>query len=404
MLPPSTSAAEAKEALPPPSAHDGENGHHEGPARDGPVAPPPPALVEPGSTTASQAMRLLGGLSPQELRRSIVMLQEHLQARERFEHTSSRLVEAALSAETPRSLTPDLATPPPAFDNDGHRGKGAIRAHGLDPRQLARSRSKKSAGGRNGGGVMTDVEKTSADAQRDPVGANDVRGPPAGGPADPTAAQREAEEQAERNFKPKTLKFWTIIISIFMAMFLVALDRTIIGTAIPAITNEFRSVGDIGWYGSAYQLTTAASQLVFGRVYKFYNIKWYVRISLLLRLCFGFWSGLETAAGELGAARLVGAPRKTSLNLPEGCLHGRAHKRMFPSPTVACWKRSGRDRHATHAFGRETRTSQPQGKGRRMDCRRCRRGWLLVAPNFLSSRGSRNLRPVRDPEESRDKP
>lgn len=57
-------------------------------------------------------------------------------------------------------------------------------------------------------------------------------------------------------------------------MFLVALDRTIIGTAIPAITNEFHSVGDIGWYGSAYQLTTAASQLVFGRVYKFYNIKW----------------------------------------------------------------------------------------------------------------------------------
>ena len=61
------------------------------------MAPPPPAVVEPATTTtASQAMRLLGGLSPQELRRSIVMLQEHLQARERFAHTSSRLAAAAL--------------------------------------------------------------------------------------------------------------------------------------------------------------------------------------------------------------------------------------------------------------------------------------------------------------------
>lgn len=275
MSPPPTPAAEAKEAPPSPGAHEGENSHRDGPAAVAPLAPPPPALVEPPTTTASQAMRLLGGLSPQELRRSIVMLQEHLQARERYERTTSRLIEAALTADTPRSLTPDPGTPPPAFDNhEDNRGKDAIRPDRLDTRQLSRSRSKKSVGSRGAANTTADVEKASGDAQRGPGGANDLRGPPSGGPPDPTAAQREAEEQAERNFKPKTLKFWTIIISIFLAMFLVALDRTIIGTAIPAITNEFHSVGDIGWYGSAYQLTTAASQLVFGRVYKFYNIKW----------------------------------------------------------------------------------------------------------------------------------
>lgn len=80
-------------------------------------------------------------------------------------------------------------------------------------------------------------------------------------------------DEAEENFKPKTLKFWTVLVSLFLAMFIVALDRTIIGTAIPQITQEFNSLGDIGWYGSAYQLTTAASQLVFGRIYKFYDTK-----------------------------------------------------------------------------------------------------------------------------------
>jgi hypothetical protein len=82
-----------------------------------------------------------------------------------------------------------------------------------------------------------------------------------------------AVDESEANFQPKTLKFWAIIVSIFLGLFLVALDRTIIGTAIPRITEEFQSLGDIGWYGSSYQLTTSACQLVFGRIYKFYDIK-----------------------------------------------------------------------------------------------------------------------------------
>ncbi|KAI1503056.1 major facilitator superfamily domain-containing protein [Biscogniauxia marginata] len=82
-----------------------------------------------------------------------------------------------------------------------------------------------------------------------------------------------SEDEAEKRFQPKTLKFWSIIVSIFLALFLVALDRTIIGTATPQITQEFHSLGDIGWYGSSYQLTTAASQLLFGRVYRFYEVK-----------------------------------------------------------------------------------------------------------------------------------
>ncbi|KAK7755302.1 hypothetical protein SLS62_002808 [Diatrype stigma] len=80
-------------------------------------------------------------------------------------------------------------------------------------------------------------------------------------------------DETEKNFQPKTVKFWAIFVSLFLVLFIVGLDRTIVGTAIPEITQEFDSLGDIGWYGSAYQLTTAASQLVFGRVYKFYDTK-----------------------------------------------------------------------------------------------------------------------------------
>lgn len=44
--------------------------------------------------------------------------------------------------------------------------------------------------------------------------------------------------------------------------------------AIPAITNRFNSLDDIGWYGSAYLLTLSATPLLYGKLYAFYALKW----------------------------------------------------------------------------------------------------------------------------------
>lgn len=81
-------------------------------------------------------------------------------------------------------------------------------------------------------------------------------------------------EDAERNYKPRTLKFWTVPVGMYLAMFLVALDRLIIATPLATITNEFGSIQDIGWYGSAYMLTNACFLPVFGRIYNLYSTKW----------------------------------------------------------------------------------------------------------------------------------
>ncbi|KAF5675948.1 aflatoxin efflux pump aflt [Fusarium heterosporum] len=98
--------------------------------------------------------------------------------------------------------------------------------------------------------------------------------PPSDSKDEISTSQHPAHDQeALDNYKPKTFRFWLIIISVFASMLLVALDRTIIATAIPQITNDFQSLGDIGWYGSAYMLTTAAFQLIFGRIYRFYDLR-----------------------------------------------------------------------------------------------------------------------------------
>ncbi|KAJ5642942.1 MFS toxin efflux pump [Penicillium longicatenatum] len=73
---------------------------------------------------------------------------------------------------------------------------------------------------------------------------------------------------------PPMSKVVMIVLAIYLAAFLVALDQTIIAVAIPKITDQFKSISDIAWYGSAYFLTSTALQPSYGRIYKIFNVKW----------------------------------------------------------------------------------------------------------------------------------
>lgn len=68
-------------------------------------------------------------------------------------------------------------------------------------------------------------------------------------------------------------KLVTILTCLCMCEFLVALDATILATAIPVISQEFRALEDIGWYVSAYFLTNCAFQLVYGKFYSIFTVK-----------------------------------------------------------------------------------------------------------------------------------
>jgi MFS family permease len=71
-------------------------------------------------------------------------------------------------------------------------------------------------------------------------------------------------------------------IALCLAVFCVSLDNTILATAIPRITDHFKSLDNIGWYGSDYLLTSCAPQLIFGKLYTFYNIKWIFLAALFI--------------------------------------------------------------------------------------------------------------------------
>ncbi|EGC42782.1 major facilitator superfamily transporter [Histoplasma capsulatum var. duboisii H88] len=73
-----------------------------------------------------------------------------------------------------------------------------------------------------------------------------------------------------------------VVIGLCLAVLLVALDNTIIATAIPRITDHFKALEDVGWYGSSYLLTTCAFQLMFGKFYSFYPVKWVFLSAILV--------------------------------------------------------------------------------------------------------------------------
>ena len=105
--------------------------------------------------------------------------------------------------------------------------------------------------------------------------------------APPIAPVKSNDEDEFPTFK----KLVVILVAIYLCMFIVALvsiprvpkitrvtltrdqDRTILGTAIPKITDDFHAITDVGWYGSAYLLTSCAFQLIYGRIYTFYSAK-----------------------------------------------------------------------------------------------------------------------------------
>ena len=60
----------------------------------------------------------------------------------------------------------------------------------------------------------------------------------------------EVEEQVERHEQTVGIKLIVTMFGLCMSVFCVALDNTIISTAIPRITDEFHTLKDVGWYGS----------------------------------------------------------------------------------------------------------------------------------------------------------
>jgi hypothetical protein len=88
------------------------------------------------------------------------------------------------------------------------------------------------------------------------------------------AEKSSSIEDTELKYQyPSGVAVTLILTSVTLAYFLFFLDLAVLSTATPAITSEFDSLVDVGWYGGAYQLGSAAFQPLTGKIYSQFSIK-----------------------------------------------------------------------------------------------------------------------------------
>lgn len=101
------------------------------------------------------------------------------------------------------------------------------------------------------------------------------------------------------------LEMALIMVALCAALFLAALDATIVTTAIPTIVNEFNSPSGYTWVGAAYTLASSATVPSWGKVSDIWGRKPVLLVAVGI-----FWIGSLIAAlskniGQLIAARAI---------------------------------------------------------------------------------------------------
>ncbi|KAL8936306.1 MAG: hypothetical protein Q9216_005000 [Gyalolechia sp. 2 TL-2023] len=89
---------------------------------------------------------------------------------------------------------------------------------------------------------------------------------------------------AEPQKPPRDIAGWkwvVVILAIYSSQFLFALDQTIIANVQPVIVEQFDSVEKLTWLSVAFPIGAAGTNLVWGKVYAQFNVKWTYIISII---------------------------------------------------------------------------------------------------------------------------
>jgi EmrB/QacA subfamily drug resistance transporter len=97
-----------------------------------------------------------------------------------------------------------------------------------------------------------------------------------------------------------------VVFSLCMALFLAALDVTIVTTALPTIAEHFHASGaDYTWVGSSYLLASAASSPVWGKISDIFGRKYIILLANVIFLVGSLIAGISSSMGMLIGARVI---------------------------------------------------------------------------------------------------
>ncbi|KAL0765944.1 hypothetical protein CaCOL14_011685 [Colletotrichum acutatum] len=113
-----------------------------------------------------------------------------------------------------------------------------------------------------------------------------------------TTGEDSDESQTHQYATPRELALLSTVFTI--ATFMIAIDGSILATAIPRITSDFHRLNDVPWYGSAYLFTEMAFQPTFGRLYTLFSARILYLTSVII-----FEAGSILCAASPNSAALI---------------------------------------------------------------------------------------------------
>ena len=96
-----------------------------------------------------------------------------------------------------------------------------------------------------------------------------------------------------------------IFVALMLAIFLAALDQTIVATALPTIVGDLHGVSDLTWVTTAYLLTSTIGLPIYGKLGDLFGRKGLFIFAIFIFLVGSALSGLAQNMGELIATRAI---------------------------------------------------------------------------------------------------
>ncbi|KAK6443058.1 hypothetical protein LTR95_000773 [Oleoguttula sp. CCFEE 5521] len=153
--------------------------------------------------------------------------------------------------------------------------------------------------------VLPSVQQSTSSAQRTDA-AIDARRTSADGLAYGSRDVRpDSAVATDESRYPSGVKFWLLMLNLAAVIMLYAIDMAIVATAVPAITDHFHTVADIGWYSVAFRLSQCGFQFVYGKAYKLFPIKNVFLIANAFSFIGSLLCGAATSSSMLVAGRAI---------------------------------------------------------------------------------------------------
>lgn len=160
-------------------------------------------------------------------------------------------------------------------------------------------------GARTENGITTEAERgTKRVENTETLSSTSSEDVEAGNPDEERGMAKQEEKEAPMKGRSKG-KIAVIMLALCLAVFLAALDVTIITTALPTISEDFHSTAGYTWIGSAFLLANSASIPSWGKVSDIFGRKPMLLLANVVFMIGSLVAALANSIGMLIAARAV---------------------------------------------------------------------------------------------------